>query len=173
MTPSWLEPLLIQGRTRSLSAQSWLLRQGEAQPLFYYLHEGIARAVWHSENGTERIKEFYFPGECCFLYLNWLTETTADYGLQLLTAARISEIPLRLLDEPAHQPAKIALMRQQLIYKEKKEQMLLLNNPGQRYRYMQLHFPDWESRLTQKDLAAWIGISPVSLSRIRARLNKG
>lgn len=173
MTHSWLEPLLTEGRTRSLPAQSWLLRQGEAQPLFYYLHEGIVRAVWHSENGAERVKEFYFPGECCFLYLNWLTATTADYGLQLLTAARISEVPLRLLDEPAHQPAKIALMRQQLIYKEKKEQMLLLNNPGQRYLYMQTHFPDWESRLTQKDLAAWIGISPVSLSRIRTRLNKG
>lgn len=173
MMPTWLEPLLRQARVRILPAQSWLLRQGEAQLAFYYLHEGVVRAIWYSEKGTERVKEFYFPGECCFLYLNWLTATAANYSLQLLTAARISEVPLHLLDKPEHQDAKVALMRQQLIYKEKKEQMLLLNSPQQRYRYVLDHFPDWEAQLTQKDLAAYIGISPVSLSRIRNRLNKG
>ncbi len=60
-----------------------------------------------------------------------------------------------------------------MIYKEKKEQMFLLNNPEQRWQYVQANFPDWEQQLTQKDLASYIGISPVSLSRIRARLNKG
>ena len=65
------------------------------------------------------------------------------------------------------------LLIQQLIYKEKKEQMLLLNTPEQRYRYIQSQFPGWESQLTQRDLASYIGITPVSLSRIRQRLNKG
>jgi CRP-like cAMP-binding protein len=51
--------------------------------------------------------------------------------------------------------------------------MFLLNNPEQRWQYVQANFPDWEQQLTQKDLASYIGISPVSLSRIRARLNKG
>lgn len=173
MTPTWLGSLLEQGRSQHLSAQTWLLRQGETQQAFYYLYEGVARAVWHSANGAERVKEFYFPGECCFLYLNWLTATKADYSLQLLTTAHVARVPLHLLDDDAHLPAKIALLRQQLIYKEKKEQMLLLNSPQQRYRYVLETFPDWEAQLTQKDLAAYIGISPVSLSRIRSRLNKG
>ncbi len=91
----------------------------------------------------------------------------------MIAAGKTTEIPLALLDAPENQEIKTQLLVQQLIYKEKKEQMLLLNTPEQRYQYVQTHFPDWESQLTQRDLANYIGITPVSLSRIRQRLNKG
>ncbi|TKV10359.1 Crp/Fnr family transcriptional regulator [Citrobacter sp. wls615] len=159
-------------RRKAQPASSWLLRQGEAQSKIHLLHHGVARAVYHANNGVERVKEFYFAGEYCFLYLNWLTKTPADYSLQMITAGETSEISLALLDAPENQDIKTQLLIQQLIYKEKKEQMLLLNTPEQRYRYVQTHFPDWESQLTQRDLANYIGINPVSLSRIRQRLNK-
>lgn len=159
-------------RKKAQPADSWLLRQGEAQSKIHLLHHGVARAVYHANNGVERVKEFYFAGEYCFLYLNWLTKTPADYSLQMITAGETSEISLALLDAPENQDIKTQLLIQQLIYKEKKEQMLLLNTPEQRYRYVQTHFPDWESQLTQRDLANYIGINPVSLSRIRQRLNK-
>ncbi|MDN8554214.1 Crp/Fnr family transcriptional regulator [Citrobacter werkmanii] len=159
-------------RRKAQPAGSWLLRQGEAQSKIHLLHHGVARAVYHANNGVERVKEFYFAGEYCFLYLNWLTKTPADYSLQMITAGETSEISLALLDAPENQDIKTQLLIQQLIYKEKKEQMLLLNTPEQRYRYVQTHFPDWESQLTQRDLANYIGINPVSLSRIRQRLNK-
>ena len=159
-------------RRKAQPAGSWLLRQGEAQSKIHLLHHGVARAVYHANNGVERVKEFYFAGEYCFLYLNWLTKTPADYSLQMITAGETSEISLAFLDAPENQDIKTQLLIQQLIYKEKKEQMLLLNTPEQRYRYVQTHFPDWESQLTQRDLANYIGINPVSLSRIRQRLNK-
>ena len=173
MSAEYDQKLLSGSRKKPLSAGSWLLRQGERQNKIYYLHHGVARAVYHSPNGSERVKEFYFPGEYCFLYLNWLTHTSADYSLQMITPGEISEISLALLDAPEHQDIKTQLLVQQLIYKEQKEQMLLLNTPEQRYQYVQTHFPSWELQLTQRDLAHYIGITPVSLSRIRQRLNKG
>lgn len=159
-------------RRKAQPTGSWLLRQGEPQSKIHLLHHGVARAVYHADSGVERVKEFYFAGEYCFLYLNWLTKTPADYSLQMITAGETSEISLAFLDAPENQDIKTQLLIQQLIYKEKKEQMLLLNTPEQRYRYVQTHFPDWESQLTQRDLANYIGINPVSLSRIRQRLNK-
>ncbi|BBE80528.1 MULTISPECIES: Crp/Fnr family transcriptional regulator [Phytobacter] len=173
MTTDWLTALQQFGRMRSMSAMETLQRQGEPQHSLFWLQEGTARAVYHSAQGQEKVKEFYFAGECCFLYLSWLTGSVADYSLQMLTPGRLCEIPLRLLDKPEHLTARLALLSQQVIYKEKKEQMFLLNNPEQRWQYVQANFPDWEQQLTQKDLASYIGISPVSLSRIRARLNKG
>lgn len=160
-------------RRKTQPTGSWLLRQGEPQSKIHLLHHGVARAVYHADSGVERVKEFYFAGEYCFLYLNWLTNTPADYSLQMIAAGETSEIPLALLDAPENQDIKTQLLVQQLIYKEKKEQMLLFNTPEQRYQYVQTHFPDWESQLTQRDLANYIGITPVSLSRIRQRLNKG
>jgi len=173
MTPDWLESLIKNRRLSAVSATTFLQRQGEQQASFFWLKEGIARAVYHSSEGHERIKEFYFPGECCFLYLSWLTHHVAEYSLQMLTDGVIAEIPLSELEQERNAAARLALLTQQVIYKEKKEQMLLLNNPQQRWQYVQENFPDWEQQLTQKDLASYIGISPVSLSRIRGRLNKG
>ncbi|HHW9302764.1 TPA: Crp/Fnr family transcriptional regulator, partial [Salmonella enterica] len=96
-------------RRKAQPAGSWLLRQGEAQSKIHLLHHGVARAVYHADSGVERVKEFYFAGEYCFLYLNWLTNTPADYSLQMITAGETSEIPLALLDAPENQDIKTQL----------------------------------------------------------------
>ncbi|AZU47316.1 cyclic nucleotide-binding protein [Aeromonas hydrophila] len=45
--------------------------------------------------------------------------------------------------------------------------------PEERYRELCRTFPHWPARLTQVQLANYIGISPVTLSRIRRRINTG
>lgn len=67
----------------------------------------------------------------------------------------------------------MALLRLQLGYKERKEAFLLLHSPEERYRELCHTFPHWPARLTQVQLANYIGISPVTLSRIRRRINTG
>jgi len=170
---AYLDSLLAQRRPRILAANACLLQQGETQRTLFYLAKGIIRAVNISAAGTERVKEFYFPGECCFLYLSWLSGHPAGYRLETLTDCVCYDIPLSCLDTPQGMALAGQLLRQQLVYKEKKEEMLLLNNPEQRYHYVLTHFPEWSAHLTLRDLASYIGITPVSLSRIRARINKG
>lgn len=68
------------------------------------------------------------------------------------------------------QGVQLALLKQQLLYKEQKEAFLLLNTPEQRYLYLLEHFPLWVTRLTHAQLANYIGITSISLSRIRKRL---
>lgn len=111
---------LAGSRRKTQPAGSWLLRQGEPQSKIHLLHHGVARAVYHADNGVERVKEFYFAGEYCFLYLNWLINTPADYSLQMISAGETTEFPLALLDAPENQDIKTQLLVQQLIYKEKK-----------------------------------------------------
>ncbi len=94
----------------------------------------------------------------------------ARYQLEALTEL---QVPIALLDEPIWQPVCMALLRQQLGYKERKEAFLLLHSPEERYRELCHTFPHWPARLTQVQLANYIGISPVTLSRIRRRINTG
>ncbi len=97
----------------------------------------------------------------------------ARYRLEAVTTLKLVRVPLALLDEPAWQPVCMALLRQQLCYKERKEAFLLLHSPEERYRELCRTFPHWPARLTQVQLANYIGISPVTLSRIRRRINRG
>ncbi|MDM5130637.1 Crp/Fnr family transcriptional regulator [Aeromonas piscicola] len=157
----------------TLSSGQVLLAQGARQEAAFYVEQGIARACHYTRDGQERCKEFYFEGELCLLYDSWITGSPARYQLEALTELQVVRVPLALLDEPGFQPVCMALLRQQLGYKEHKEAFLLLHSPEERYRELCHTFPHWPARLTQVQLANYIGISPVTLSRIRRRINAG
>jgi len=159
-----------QFRSISLSAAEVLLAQGAEQHYGYLIVSGTLRACHYGESGLVRCKEFYFEGELCFLYSSWLQETTAQYQIEAICDAEVIKIPLSLLALPQFFPAKVVLLQQQLIFKEQKEALLLLNTPEQRYRHLQQYWPHWVSRLNNIQIASYIGISPVSLSRLKARI---
>ncbi|HHQ4616528.1 TPA: Crp/Fnr family transcriptional regulator [Aeromonas veronii] len=167
------EAISLRLPRQTLRAGQVLLAQGDKQEAAFYIETGIARACHYTRDGQERCKEFYFEGELCLLYDSWLTVSPARYQLEALTELQVVRVPLTLLDEPAWQPVCMALLRQQLGYKERKEAFLLLHSPEERYRELCHTFPHWPARLTQVQLANYIGISPVTLSRIRRRINTG
>ncbi len=114
---------------QTLRAGQVLLAQGSEQEAAFYIETGIARACHYTRDGQERCKEFYFEGELCLLYDSWLTGSPARYQLEALTELQVVRVPIALLDEPAWQPVCMALLRQQLGYKERKEAFLLLHSP--------------------------------------------
>lgn len=162
--------LLTQARALSCQPGECLLPQGEHQTFAYFVVDGIVRACHYTQEGSERCKEFYFEGELCFLYSSWLKQDVAPYQLETVGACRLVQIPLAVLNEPFMQQVQLALLKQQLLYKEQKEAFLLLNTPEQRYLHLLEYFPLWVERLTHAQLANYIGITAISLSRIRKRL---
>ena len=56
--------------------------------------------------------------------------------------------------------------------KEKRERELLTLTPEQRYGRFLEEEPALAARIPQKDLALYLGITPVALSRIRGRLQR-
>ncbi|MGL5306031.1 MAG: Crp/Fnr family transcriptional regulator [Aeromonas veronii] len=167
------EAISLRLPRQTLRAGQALLAQGAEQEAAFYIEAGIVRACHYTRDGQERCKEFYFEGELCLLYDSWLTGSLARYQLEVLTELQVVRMPLTLLDEPAWQLVCMALLRQQLGYKERKEAFLLLHSPEERYRELCHTFPHWPARLTQVQLANYIGITPVTLSRIRRRINTG
>ncbi|TKB50622.1 Crp/Fnr family transcriptional regulator [Ferrimonas sediminicola] len=167
--------LAHQGRCQplKLEAGAVLLPQGANQSSAFFLGSGVLRACHYSSEGQEHIKEFYLPGELCLLYASWLDGRPTEYQLEALTRVEVLKLPLALLDLPQWQGVCRALMRQQLLYKEEKEAFFLLNTPQERYQALLSRWPQWVEQISQAQLARYIGISPISLSRIRRRINQG
>lgn len=147
-----------------------ILHQGKPQTHAYFIICGLLKACHYTSAGKTLSKEFYFEHELCFLYDAWLTQSCARYQLESIEETTVIKLPLPLLSQTDWQPIKIALLTQQLIYKEQKEAFLLLNTPEQRYQHLLAHRPNWIKRLNNIQLASYIGISPVSLSRLKSRL---
>nr|WP_253819620.1 Crp/Fnr family transcriptional regulator [Vibrio rotiferianus] len=168
--PQTVEPLSTQFKLLSLNPSDILLAQGSQQDYGFFIMSGILRACHYGENGLERCKEFYFQDELCFLYSSWLQGMPAQYQIEAITAVEVIRIPLNLLALPSFSQAKVTLLQQQLIFKEQKEALLLLHTPEQRYQHLLQYWPHWLTKLNNIQIASYIGISPVSLSRLKARI---
>ncbi|MDB2385892.1 Crp/Fnr family transcriptional regulator [Shewanella sp.] len=154
----------------SVCSGDTLLRQDESQSYIFFVASGILRACHYNDNGNDLSKEFYFTHELCFLYSSWLTGQPAQYQIEAATDAVVLQFPIHFLSQPQWQEVQLALLKQQLLYKEQKEAFLLLNTPEQRYRFLIEHRPHWVQELNNIQLASYIGITPVSLSRLKSRI---
>ncbi|MEQ5875897.1 Crp/Fnr family transcriptional regulator [Pseudoalteromonas sp. NFXS39] len=148
-----------------------LLQQGDGQDAGYLIVSGVLGALHVSSQGVQKCKEFYFQDEFALLYGNWLTKTPALYQLKVIRDAELIKVPLVLLERADWQAIKHNLISQQLLFKEAKEAFLLLNTPEQRYQYLRDQKPHWLEQLSLNEVAMYLGISAISLSRIRRRLN--
>ncbi|WP_076410189.1 Crp/Fnr family transcriptional regulator [Shewanella sp. UCD-KL12] len=153
-----------------LNSGDLLLRQGDKQSQVFFIVSGILKACHYTHSGNVFSKEFYFEHELCLLFCSWLTQAPAHYQIESIEDSVVIPLPLFLLSQADWQPVKISLLSQQLIYKEEKEEFFLLNTPEQRYLHLLNHRPMWVDKLNNIQLASYIGISPVSLSRLKSRL---
>jgi len=63
----------------------------------------------------------------------------------------------------------IALLEKELRSKDQLEQELHLLEPAERYHHFQAAYPELEHRLKQQQVASYLGISAVVLSRMRGK----
>lgn len=169
--PEVIKKVYSELKLMELEPPQVLLHQGEHQEYGYLVISGVLRACYFSDKGNERCKEYYFQEEMSFLYSAWLTHSPANYQIDTLKSSKVIRVPLAILNAKGWQSAKLNLLKQQLLYKEEKEVFLLLKNPEERYIHMVKHAPKWLKNLNNVQLSAYIGISPISLSRIKKRIN--
>lgn len=94
-----------------------------------------------------------------------------------LEPCSLERVDYRLLSELAtqHLAWSRALHGMTLIFaarKEQREQELLTLAPEPRYRAFSAAEPALERRITQKDLALYLGLTPVGLNRIILRIRR-
>lgn len=170
---------LLAGRVsiRQVAPGDTLLREGTAWPQVAVVFQGLVKLVYLRDDGTERIKSFIDAGGF-FASLAAL----APGGVSTFSVVAVEHSEIVCLPYPAileladrHLPWQKALRRALELYgqrKEQRERELLTLDPPDRYRLLLQQSPDLVRRVPQKDLALYLGITPVSLSRIRARLGR-
>ncbi|WP_240701143.1 Crp/Fnr family transcriptional regulator [Pseudoalteromonas sp. CO325X] len=157
-------------KSLEMNTHDVLLEQQQLQNYAYFVQSGVLVAACLDEQGQQHYKEFYFQGELAFIYSAWITQQPANYSLEVLKPSCLLRVPLAELAQPRWHSLTMALLQQQVLFKESKEAFLLLQSPQQRYQFLLTHRPHWLAQLSLTQVAKYLGISAVSLSRIRARL---
>ncbi|KJG63966.1 Crp/Fnr family transcriptional regulator [Photobacterium kishitanii] len=151
-----------------------LLHQGQTQTHCYFLLDGLCHACYLTEQGKQFSKEFYWDQDVIIGFESLINNEPSAFLLETLSASQLIMLPITLFQQWRQQqhPLYQTLLERQLLHKEHKERFMLMHTPEQRLQLFSDHFPELVGRITDYQLASYLGITSISLSRIKKTPHK-
>lgn len=160
-------------RTRHMQIKpnSFLIRAGEHVEYAYFFSAGLFRMFYLLEDGKEYTKSFSIGPGFVTSYAAMISGTPSAIWVQAMEEAVVIEIPYALLEEQAgrhHSWERVMRKSVEQLYlkKEERERQLLYLSAEERLQAFRERYPGLDRRIPQYLVASYLGINPVSLSRI-------
>lgn len=161
-------------RKRNIHKKELLIQAGEPCRIFAFVNSGILRAYFISPEGKEStimfaVKNWWITDMYCFV-----NALPAMLSIQALEESEVLCIEKHQMDELLIQNPKFErYFRVLLTNAYTREQLRTLQNLSlsaeERYRNFVKKYPEIVPKITQKQLASYLGITPEFLSMIRAK----
>lgn len=137
----------------------------------YFCTQGLFRLYYTLADGREYNVAFTLENDFATSYGAMITGLTSKYTIQAIEHSTVIEIPystLQMLMDRSHGWERFVRTALERLYirKEERERELLYLSALERYQAFLLKYPGLEHRIPQYHIASYLGISPVSLSRI-------
>jgi CRP-like cAMP-binding protein len=160
---------------RQVPARTLLQRAGEPVEHVSFIVRGLTRMFYLGEGGVERTKGFRAEGELVCSYAAALREAPSEQFIEALESCELLTAPrpafVRLCaGHPAWAAVLGAMTERLFLDEERRHRDLLTEDATTRYRAFVDERPALAARLTQRQIAAYVGVSPEALSRIRTAL---
>ena len=152
-----------------------LLREGERAKTLFLIISGCIRAYLIKENGKEVTTQFFFEGQMIASAESFITSTPSDLFIETIEETEVIMISNRnFIELMKHvDPMKeglLGFMKDRLIYYMKLHTSYIMDSPEERYVRLVDEQPLIIERVPHHYIASFLGITAVSLSRIRGRL---
>ncbi|MBB6095586.1 CRP-like cAMP-binding protein [Povalibacter uvarum] len=148
-------------------------RQGEPHPYVHIVHTGLLKQYFTDQDGSEWIKSFSAE-QVPFACLEALSGLPALFTSEAIEASVTERVPFRqilaLADRHAQWQKALGTAYALLArIKVRRERDLLMLTAEQLHARFVVESPALAERIPQKDLAGFIGVTPVGLNRIVKR----
>ena len=162
------------GKQREKNSGEHIFMQGDMNKSLYFVQSGLLKAYYITEEGKESIKSFVVPENIICSLTSAYSDEKCSFSLLCLEPTIIIEIPFSILYEYSlkdHQVANkmIEILLEFAMKKEKREYEFLCLSAEERFLKLMEINPTLINTVTQNDIARYLGVTPVGLSRIKKR----
>jgi CRP-like cAMP-binding protein len=165
-------------KVKHLKKGEIFINQDEIAHEIGFLREGVIRAFFRDDNGNEYNKHLFVTP--CFIggYSSLITKRPNQIIQEALTdcviyAANFDDYEALFDTYPQIERVARRLAELFFVAKEQKEIEIVLLDADRRYEIFKKQYPEMEQLIPQYQIASYLGITPIQLSRIRRKAAKG
>jgi len=160
------------GKTLNFKKGELVFKQGDSDTSIYVVKSGIVKAYYLTLDGKELVKSFIQEGEFIGSLIACNSSEPCTFSLMCLEdcsllQTRFADLQKAAIDNPAFSSSVIDALLSLAIKKERREFEFLCLSAAERYALFKKRQPNLVNRITQNDIARYLGITPVALSRIK------
>jgi CRP-like cAMP-binding protein len=154
-----------------------LLSHGNIATNLFIVIKGCLRAYYIKDNGTEITSQFFIEGQMVASLESATSGLPSRLNIETIEESVVGYIQWEFIEKMLHENSFARdnfskFLMKRLIYYMNQQASYILDNPEKRYIKFIQDNPELNTRLPQQYIASYLGITPVSLSRIRTRLKK-
>lgn len=167
--------LLEFAKYKSIQTSSIYIPQSSVFRKMFYIKKGIIRSYYVTKSGEERTVFFRWEGQMTVIPECVFDNEPSRQTWQALEDCELLEIDFEVINEISKN--NFSLLEVRLLFAQKmlieallRIESFVINNPEERYNKLIAQKPEIIKRVANKYIASYIGVTPVSLSRIRKRI---
>ncbi|MDH5232185.1 MAG: Crp/Fnr family transcriptional regulator [Gammaproteobacteria bacterium] len=158
----------------SFNKDQTIFHQGEVCTSLYFIRSGLVKLSYITTEGKELIKSFIAEGGMFGSLYSQLTGEGSTFNATALEDLAVDVLDYTALIQAGEnslemQKIFVNFFQQLALSKEMREYEFLCLSAQQRYKKFCEQYPQIVSRIRQADLALYLGITPIALSRLKHR----
>ncbi len=164
-------------QSKKLKRKEFLLKQGDICKTENFIIKGCLRTYTIDENGFEHVVMFGIEDWWVGDLFSFLTQSPSTYYIDAIEESEILQIKKSDLDKLYERVPKFErffrlILQNAFIAQQQRINQNLSFTAEQRYLDFITKHPNLEQRLSQKQVSAYLGITPVFLSMLRKKLSQ-
>jgi CRP-like cAMP-binding protein len=154
---------------------SYFAEEGDYPTDLGFVGKGTFRAFYRTADGVEYNKTFFTENTFMVALTAIVTQSMNLINIQALEDATVLKLnyhKFTQLYDQYHALERLVrkVIELEWVKKEVREIRLVLNNATERYQFFQEEHPGLENKIPQYHIASYLGVTPIQLSRIRAKM---
>jgi CRP-like cAMP-binding protein len=168
-------PLLQFATSKVIAASEIYIPEGKIFKKIFYIKKGLLRIFFITESGEEKTFFFRWEGQIAAIPECIFDNQPTRQTWQALEDCELLEIDFDIVEKLSENnisfiKTRMGLAEKMFLEALKRVESFILDKPEERYQKLIIQNPEIIKRVADKHIASFIGVTPVSLSRIRKRL---